>query len=727
MSIEREKQNGITIAATFTAELLEEPLRFWMAQLGRRCAIHFAPYNNVIQSLLDPASVMSLNDEGLNVTLLRLEDWWRGATECEDATARERIQQRVAGFVDDLLSALISAAKGTSVPHLLCLCPASADLRRDPDAALFLEQMEARMVGALSSVPGAYAVSSREMLALYPVACCDDVHSDRLGHVPYTQALFDVMATMIARRYYRFANPLPAKVIVVDCDNTLWRGSCGEDGHLGVTVDAACRHLQEFLISQHKAGVLLALCSKNNESDVWSVFDDNPGMLLQRKHVVASRINWHHKSENIRAIADELNLGLDGFVFFDDSAIECAEVQARCPQVLTLQLPAAAEEVEKLLSHVWTLDHLKSTAEDSRRGESYASEIQRRQLLNESISLESFLAGLKLEIDIAPMSAADLPRVAQLAQRTNQFNFTGIRFTEAELGHRWGAGEIECAVLNLRDRFGDYGLVGAVLFADRDGRLEVDNVLMSCRALGRRAEHHLLCWLDDLVERRGLQGTRIHFTVTPRNRPALEFLGSLGAITRDGQAEFAPGELAARCRAAISGADTPRGPAAGHPERTVPAAIGQEADTNRLIRHIATRLADPTSISKAIAAWRPSQQRGDDGYIAPRTAIERALAEMWSTLLRIDKVGAEDNFFALGGQSLVAMQIVSRIHDSFGLEFSLWDFLSAKNLSEQAHRIETLLLEQAQEDDLDALLADLEKLGDDMPELQPAYSSRKRA
>ena len=134
-------------------------------------------------------------------------------------------------------------------------------------------------------------------------------------------------------------------MIVLDCDNTLWKGVCGEDGPLGVEVTAPYRALQEFMIGQMNAGMLLCLCSKNNEKDALDVFDQRTDMLLKREHLVSWRINWKSKSENIKSLAKELNLGLDSFIFIDDNPVDCADVKINCPSVLTLQLPRNTEFV----------------------------------------------------------------------------------------------------------------------------------------------------------------------------------------------------------------------------------------------------------------------------------------------------------------------------------------------------------------------------------------------
>jgi len=220
-------------------------------------------------------------------------------------------------------------------------------------------------------------------------------------------------------------------------------------------LDAPRKALQDFMRAQHAAGRLLAVCSKNSEEDVREVFAQRLDMPLRHEHFAAWRVNWTPKSENIKSIAQELNLGLDSFIFVDDNPVECAEVEANCPGVLTLQLPENPAEIPQFLKHCWAFDVLKVTAEDARRGEMYRESRQREELRSKAGSLADFIAGLNLKIQIAPMVSEQLARVSQLTQRTNQFNVTTIRRTEAEMQQL--ATHATVLTVTVSARFGDYG------------------------------------------------------------------------------------------------------------------------------------------------------------------------------------------------------------------------------------------------------------------------------
>ena len=188
-----------------------------------------------------------------------------------------------------------------------------------------LARVEERLVGELGEVPG-LSLLRPDDFDLYPVADYHDPQRDQLGHIPYTPLFFAALGTILARRIHALLNP-PHKVVVLDCDNTLWKGVVGEEGVAGITIPTAWMGLQRFMVELAGKGFLLCLCSKNDEPDVLEVFDRRPDMVLRRDHLVSWRINWQPKSQNIRSLAQELNLGLDSFIFLDDNPVECAEVR----------------------------------------------------------------------------------------------------------------------------------------------------------------------------------------------------------------------------------------------------------------------------------------------------------------------------------------------------------------------------------------------------------------
>src|ERR1035441_7557206 len=403
-----------------------------------------------------------------------------------------------------------------AVPLIVVLCPGAV-------------QFDDEVRRGVAGLPSVYLLTAAEIAELYPVAEVHDPDGNELGRVPYTPLYFVALATALARKIHAIVAP-PFKVVALDCDDTLWAGICGEDGPEGVVLDAPRRRLQEFMAERRRAGLLLALCSKNNDEDVAATFRAHPEMPLGPGDFVARRIGWDSRAGNLASLADELELGLDTFILVDDNPKEVQEVRAGAPSVLALLLPARAEEIPDFLAHVWAFDRARVTEEDRRRGDMYVQRAERARIARSSASLEDFLASLELEVGIAPMEPAQVDRVAQLTGRTNQMNATCIRRSAAEIERL----SEECLTVHVTDRFGSYGLTGAMLFRVAARALVVDTFLLSCRALGRGVEHRMVARLGEIAVDRGLRTVEIPFVEAQRNRPARLFLESLGASLNGG-------------------------------------------------------------------------------------------------------------------------------------------------------------------------------------------------
>ena len=230
----------IAVVATFTAESVKDCLAFWMQELAIPAAIEFAPYGQVFQQLLDPGSLLAQNQDGINIVLLRIDDWLQSGDEIDSQRnspgADDRFLAQMTRSSQDFVVALRTAAERSKTPYLVCMCPASPATLANPRRSAALRQLEEQILRDVQRIPGAYAIGSTDLTALYPVDQYHDPHGEELGHVPYTAAFFVAMGTTIARKIHSLRSPA-YKVIVLDCDQTLWRGVCGEDGVLGVEID----------------------------------------------------------------------------------------------------------------------------------------------------------------------------------------------------------------------------------------------------------------------------------------------------------------------------------------------------------------------------------------------------------------------------------------------------------------------------------------------------------
>jgi len=343
----------------------------------------------------------------------------------------------------------------------------------------------------------------------------------------------------LAKEWLRFLHPLTgkvAKLLVVDLDNTLWKGIIGEDGLHGIRLGveypgAAFQELQRVLLDLHARGILLAICSKNNFDDAMEAIEKHPGMLLRAHHFAAMRINWRDKSQNLREIATELNLGTDAVAFLDDNPTERQQMRAELPEVMVLDLPNDPMEFARTLREYPAFERLSLSREDQERGTMYQAQRVRQALQNGTTSREEFFRSLEQEAEIAALSGATLPRIAQLINKTNQFNLTTRRYSEQQLLEMSRAPGWNCFSIAVRDRFGDNGLVGAAIahFQQADHPIcEIDTFLLSCRVIGRTVETAFLWFLADHARSRGARRLQGWFLPTKKNAPARDFYSSHG-------------------------------------------------------------------------------------------------------------------------------------------------------------------------------------------------------
>ena len=667
----------IAVVATFTAEPIEDTLALWTRELGVTGRIRFAPYGQVFQQLLDPTSLLGRNGDGANVILVRLEDWMRGGP--DDLT-------NAAG---ELGVALRSASLRCPAPHVVVICPPSPSVLAQPDRVLELRRLEISLASTLADARGVHVITSAQIADVYPVSDVHDPRSDSAGHVPYTPLYFAALGTAVVRRLSATLGA-PYKVIVADCDQTLWKGIVGEVGVAGVEVDPPRRALQELLLAQRERGMLLCLCSKNNEADVLEVFERGPEMPLRMDHVLAHRINWRPKSENLVSLAAELGLGLDSFVFVDDDPRERAEVKARCPEVLTVEIPSDSEQIPHVLRHVWAFDRAQRSSEDGQRTALYRENARRERLRGQAPTLAAFVASLDLRVSTSRMTSAHLERVAQLTQRTNQLNVTTRRRTESDLQQRLSSGELVGLITEVRDRFGDYGLVGCVLFAAAADALRVDTFLLSCRVLGRGVEVQMLVSLGEIARERGLRRIEIDYRPTKKNKPALELLGRVGHAFESGTADGSRFDLPTPHVLSLDSAAYLSQPEIASPSVQPVATTGAESRPAFVVPDdVPTSLDRAEKVLEKARSRRAGQRGTQTAYLAPSTPVEDVLAGIWADLLGVDRVGVHDDFFAAGGHSLLGTRLLSRVGAAFSVDLPLRALFEAPTVSRLAERIES--------------------------------------
>jgi|GEM_PF-794143 len=705
----------LVVSATFTAEPVEHVIKWWAKQFDLTIDVVFAPYNQVFQELLKETGVLSTNP-GINLLLIRFEDWIRTRSSRQsDEETCQLLEQQWSQWISIFKTK--TKAKTKPVPYFVGLFPVSTHLSLSPTVIHLLEELNARWEKTIKTLDHVYIIDCRQLADLYGIRDIFDPVADREGHLPFTQPFYAALGTFIARKIGAFKNQ-PFKVIALDCDNTLWRGICGEDGAAGVSIDGPYLQLQTFMLHMYHQGMLLTLCSKNNEADVWDVFEKNPHMLLKKEHFVHWKINWNPKSSNLKELAHELNVGIDSFIYIDDNPVECSEVLTNCPEALTLNLPAEPAHIPNFLKHIWAFDKIVVTPEDKSRSRLYQAEKKRSESRKESVSLTDFLSRLELKISMNPMKPSQVARVSQLTRRTNQFNLSTIRRDEEKIRALTADPEagIQCWVIEVSDRFGDYGLVGVVITKEQGECLFIDTLLLSCRVLGRGVEDAILKGLGTHCQSRHLKTLTADYYPTARNKPILDFLQQRWkqqeqqqGYTRytlpiknieeiptffdfyycttfnkekpqDTHAIDAAGETIIPT---LPAHQSPSEQAQGNALLTEHQWQVTMDNVNRdnlghknlllpLVYHTGETLMDLTlKINKA--QQKTISRISQAPYQAPQDEEQEKLVHIWSDILGVEKnrIGIDTRFFDLGGSSLGIILMVSEIYKTFQVEISV--------------------------------------------------------
>ena len=593
--------------------------------------------------------------------------------------------------VRDFCAALQSFTSQTSAPLVLCFCPASPAAEANAELKAAIVDAERELLLRTSTWAGVSTIGSEALLRRYPVAEYYDIHSHQLGDIPYTPECFAAIGTALFRTIFNLKRK-PFKVIVLDCDNTVWKGVCGEEGSQGVAVTEAHRALQQFMVDQMNSGMLLCLSSKNSEQDVLNVFDQRADMLLRREHLASWRINWSSKSENIKSLASELNLGLDSFIFIDDNPVDCADVEINCPEVLTLRLPRDPASFASFFEHIWAFDHTGTTEEDRSRVRMYQDNAQRERFRAQTPSLNDFVLGLMVRVEIDEATEDQLSRVSQLTFRTNQFNFTTIRRSPSEIREFLKREDTGCLAVRVADRFGDYGLVGVVLYEAEAVRFKLDTFLLSCRVLGRGVEHRVLSSIGQRALRAGKRFVELSCLPTERNLPARDFVSSLGDQYRSeaGASWLFPAEYLASLQydADEKTRQSNDKPATPPVEKPTPASgFGMTARSEHLQR-IGEELYDVSRVRKAIDEFRLRTQ-GLEGVAEPEPSdsIETTIVNIWRKVLGRAGIGLNVNFFEVGGTSLKAVQVITMIRKQLHQNLSIVSLFECPTVTLLAARL----------------------------------------
>jgi FkbH-like protein len=452
---------------------------------------------------------------------------------------------RARGKIADLVSAIGKLRAGFAGTVVAAVPPFPTGLSSGPLAldnasslGAFHRLITAQFVEAVGGIEGVHLFDLDAVQRTVGLTASYDASHWYLYHQPFSD-LFLYQAGILLGRIIVASRRSPKKCVVLDCDNTLWGGVIGEDGVDGIALGdefpgSAYRDFQKLLLHWRSQGVLLAIASKNNEADVWEVFDKHTGMVLKRSDISAWQINWSAKAQGVASIAEALNIGIDSLVFIDDSPMEIDYMRRGRPEVASVLLPEEPAEIVSTLQRLTLFDRLELTDEDRTRADMMGAE-RDREALSANMTKEQFLQALELRIDLSHARHEDLGRIAQLINKTNQFNLTTVRRTLDEVRALAQSADHRLYALRVADKFGDYGLTGVVIVQVQGGRRtwHLDSLLLSCRVLGRGVEAALLAALAMDAAAEGAIAFTAAFIRTRKNGLAATFLPSNGFRQQD--------------------------------------------------------------------------------------------------------------------------------------------------------------------------------------------------
>jgi len=657
----------VEVLATFVADPVLAILRYWFHEFRYESEFLPTSYGQIFPRLFGQAEPFQAGD--IHVVLFAIRDL---IPEGDRPNLAQQTHANVVEFVKALNSGV--ATRGGTWIVVRCLDPTGNTTENDLRG---LNQQAEYIATHAIELPQTTYVDATNLGGVYGIESFFDDLADQHAHIPYTDAYYTAIGTSVFRAIRSRLGQV-YKLIVTDCDGTLWDGICGEMEPRELSILPHYRWLHTLLQSKKSAGMLLAICSQNSANDVQAVFAQREDLGLVLTDFTANKINWKDKAANIQDLAQELHIALESVIFLDNDPVQRNKVRATLPQVLVPELPAEPIEWPSYLEHMWAFDTFWVTEEASRRTSLYQEHANRENIRSSSSSLSQFLKELGLQVSIKPATEKDIPRLFELLNRVTQFNANGIRIKESDIDELILSEQGEWLAVRVEDRFGDYGLVGAMSCKYETDFCTIGSFLLSCRALGRGVEDQMVRVLGQRALTKQISQLRFEVAKTSRNMPAIEFfkrLGQSGSDLHTGwfQLDAASAVLPPNddsfpnldpADKSVTGTDEPL-------RFKVPMISIPLGEADRI-------LAATISVRDLPALYRKAQLIGERAHreihkasVAPRTEIEKRMLGLFQDLLGHDNIGIEEEFFNVGGHSLLAMRLLSRIRDAFGVDLPI--------------------------------------------------------
>lgn len=523
----------IAMLRSYTAEGMEPVLRMRLYLEGFRPEFYWSGYNQYVQDVLDPSSPLYSFRPDIVLLLVRLEELLPKFVEEFNGSSCMEWDALLQAKADELrnLAKIIEVKLSASVIIQNACLPTDVYWgiydAQDPQGQTYLvAKFNRALAAACHTLSGTFIWDFHRFVLRNGYEQLFDAKQWAVSKSPYKYSSYPLLVDDLLR-YVLSCLGRSKKCIVLDLDNTLWGGVIGEEGlqgiRLGHTYPGNCfRVFQQALLKLYHRGVILAINSKNNEADAWEAIEQHPDMILRRHHFAAAKINWNDKASNVKALAEELNIGIDSMILIDDNPIECERVRQELPECEVVCLPDQPYLFPSVIDRLPGCDRVRLTDEDKRKGQMYQDQVMRKQSEKSYNNLDEFLSSLDIEVSIDAADHFSIPRISQLTQKTNQMNLTTRRYAEADI-----AGFVESAhtcvfSVAAKDKFGDHGIIGVCILRFERDQCLIDTFLLSCRVIGKNIEAAVMAFVADYAKARGANALRGEYLQTAKNQPAAD-------------------------------------------------------------------------------------------------------------------------------------------------------------------------------------------------------------
>ena len=529
----------VAILRNFTLDTMIPVIKGEIALSGSYPMIYLGDYDSIARDALTPDSALYASQPDFVIIAQWLENLTPSLVARFLSLGPTQVNDEVERVLTETDAMVASLRRHSNAPILVNNFPLPTyttlgilDAQSEDYQTHAILRLNLELLRRARQWPDVYLVDYMGLMARVGSAQGMDDRYWHIGQAPIGNRAVVPLGQEYAK-FFRALKGNTRKCLVLDCDNILWGGVVGEESlsgiKLGTSYPGSCyRAFQQEILNLHDRGVILALCSKNNEADVLEVFRDHQDMVLRETHFATWQVNWGDKVTNLTRIAKDLNIGLDSLVFVDDSQFECDLVREQLPQVAVLQLSTDPSTFRAKLSAGAYFDALVFSAEDRERNRMYRDDAQRRNLTESGSSLSEYLAKLEMVACIGLADELTIPRVSQLTQKTNQFNLTTRRYGEAEIRTLLQNPEAAVFYLKLSDRTGNLGIVGVAIMRYSEKLAEIDTLLLSCRVIGRGAEDALLAHILASAKARGCTSVRGRYLLSKKNMQVASFYAQRG-------------------------------------------------------------------------------------------------------------------------------------------------------------------------------------------------------